>query len=288
MIAFFVNGTYTGGLKGGDAGLVVRVVFDGSHWNLFTAGGWMIRGDQVYQVQPVDQWTGFLGDYWYVQASGLDGHGYRYHVETARLVRAGVRVDAVHPHFAEPLSPRPISDDVQPAASRVPLAALPADQRAHLAAAYHVPPEALHAFATGQWTPETWDAVWHSIPVTVPPVPRPTAIGTRVVTTVHGVRGPQDVKAWLYGPFAIHRPLAARGYSLTHRASGHKILSRIRSREDARVLAVQLNPLSDWSVPTIPPADLHRVRESGLLEQTPRAPSFRAPLRNPFPETEEE
>jgi hypothetical protein len=286
MIAFFVNGTYTGGLKGGDAGLVVRVVFDGSHWNLFTAGGWMIRGDQVYQVQPVDQRTGFLGDYWYVQASGLDGHGYRYHVETARLARAGVRVDAVETRFSEPMPPRPIPDAVQPAGPRVRLADLPADHQQRLATAYHVSPEELKSFATGQWTPETWDAVWHTLPVTVPPVPRPTTIGTRVVITVQGVRGPQDVKAWLYGPFAIHRSLAARGYSLTHRASGHKILSRIRSREDARLLAVQLNPLTDWSVPTIPPADLHRVRESGLLDQVPRVPRFRAPLRTPCPETE--
>jgi hypothetical protein len=88
MVAFFHEGEYQGGIRGGDTGLVCRVTFDGEHWNFFSAGGWHLTGPDVYQVWPIDR-DGTVGESWYVKQQGLDGQGYQYCVTTARLVGRG-------------------------------------------------------------------------------------------------------------------------------------------------------------------------------------------------------
>jgi hypothetical protein len=116
------------------------------------------------------------------------------------------------------------------------------------------------------------------------PIARPQRTGPKLrreTITVHGVTGPQHVAAWIHDPFAIHRSLGARGYSLTHLRSGKKILSRIRSRADAEAAIAPLRAVLDWDREDIPVDDLQHVWAGNILDTIPRVP-LKAPLRDPF------
>jgi hypothetical protein len=115
---------------------------------------------------------------------------------------------------------------------------------------------------------------WHIDKEALNPVPPPLS-GSR----------PHRLKAWIQGPFAVHASLGARGFSLTHRASGKLLRPWVATKEAAFAAASRLELLTDWNRADIPPRELHRARP--ILDEMPVVTRFKAPLRLPKPTTEE-
>jgi hypothetical protein len=265
VIAWFVDRKFTGGIRQGDAGLVIRVTFDGNDWWFFTAGGWQIHGDQVFLVWAIAR-DGKVSEPYRVRDVGLDGGGYRYYTSCSLLAQAGVQVEAVDARFSEPLDPKPITDEQcgVPSPARPLLPTLSTEHQGEIQNACRCSDAEWSALLSGQPMPLR------------PPEPHRHTKSRRekqVSVTVDGAQGPVTVLAWVRRFFAVHASLVVCGHSLTHLPSGKCVRSGFPRRDDAWALAEQLLRLTDWSQEVIPAEALPRIRQ--CVTGVPMAPLTR-------------
>jgi hypothetical protein len=249
-ITFHHNGKLRGGPQDGGVGKVLKVVFHQGGWKFFTRKGLIVSESSVRGVHPVNEHGDPIGC-WVVTKHGLDG-----------------------------------TREEEP---RVQLSELQPDQSEQVMRCYGLSPDIFEALATGHWIEEAWKSFWRQgqiVPIT--PIRTTDAVNVMVdddipyvcmqlsasdgrkilphlipcldtIAIVTNHDGTQHRRAWIIGALAIHRSWNIAGWTITHRASGKRVLSRIATKDAALDTAMRLLsiPGSDWASNDTPvPAEL--------------------------------